>query len=113
MTINGCLSSEIGSLTTVPQPIIGDEMSSERERERILGKLHFTTLNYALNYTLHHKLSNCTFCTINYHTYHTLHPDVIFAVIFNRILLHVTRHASYLCGTKLRGKAIKMTLLLE
>ena len=34
MTINGCLSLEIGSPTTVPQPIVGDEMSSERERER-------------------------------------------------------------------------------
>ena len=102
MTINGCLSLEIGSPTTVPQPIVGDEMSSERERERILGKLHFTTLNYALNYTLHHKLSNCTFCTINYHTYHTLHPDVIFAVIFNRILLHVTSTCFLLRWNKIK-----------
>ena len=75
----------------------------ERERERanlftyivtmhikIKGKLHFTTLNYALDYTLHPKLSDCTLCTLNYHTYHTLHFGVIFAVIFNRILLHVT-----------------------
>ena len=53
-------------------------------------KLHFTTLNYALYYTLHHKLSDCTLCTLNYHTYHALHPSVIFAVIFNRTLLHVT-----------------------
>ena len=55
-----------------------------------LGKLHFTTLNYALDYTLHHKLSDCTLCILNYHSYHTLYPGVIFAVIFNRILLHVT-----------------------
>ena len=54
------------------------------------GKLHFTTLNYALDYTLHLKLSDYTLCTLNYHTYHTLHFGVIFAVIFNRILLHVT-----------------------
>ena len=54
------------------------------------GKLHFTILNYTLDYTLHHKLSDYTLCTLNYHTYHALHPDVIFAVIFNRILLHVT-----------------------
>ena len=54
------------------------------------GKLHFTTLNYTLDYTLHPKLSDCTLCTLNYHTYHALHPDVIFAVIFNKILLHVT-----------------------
>ena len=53
-------------------------------------KLHFNTLNYALDYTLHHKLSDCTLCTLNYHTYHALHPGVIFVVIFNRILLHVT-----------------------
>ena len=53
-------------------------------------KLHFTTINYVLNYTLHPKLSNCTLCTLNYHTYHTLHPGVIFAIIFNRIMLHVT-----------------------
>ena len=54
------------------------------------GKLHITTLNYALNYTLHPKLSDCTLCTLNHYTYHALHPSVIFAVIFNRILLHVT-----------------------
>ena len=56
----------------------------------ILEKLHFTTLNYTLNYTLHPKLLDCTLCTLNYYTYHTLHPGVIFAVIFNKILLHVT-----------------------
>ena len=55
-----------------------------------LGKLHFTILNYALYYTLHLKLSDCTFCTLNYHTYHTLHPGIIFVVIFNRFMLHVT-----------------------
>ena len=54
------------------------------------GKLHFTTLNYALDYTLHPKLYDCTLCTLNYYTYHALHPDVIFAIIFNTILLHVT-----------------------
>ena len=65
------------------------------------GKLHFTILNYVLDYTLHHKLSDYTLCTLNYHTYHTLHHGVIFAVIFNRILLHVT-NASCLDGTKLK-----------
>ena len=54
------------------------------------GKLHFITLNYTLDYTLHPKLSDCTLCTLNYHTYHTLHAGVIFVVIFNGILLHVT-----------------------
>ena len=55
-----------------------------------MRKLHFTTLNYPLDYTLHPKLSNCTLYTLNYHTYQALHPGVIFTVIFNRILLHVT-----------------------
>ena len=58
----------------------------ERKKKR---KLHFTTLNYALDYTLHPKLSDCTLCTLNYYTYHILHPNVIVAVIFNKILLHV------------------------
>ena len=58
--------------------------------QKCRGKLHFTTLNYPLDYTLHSKLSDCTLCTLNYHTYHALHPGVIFTVIFNRILLHVT-----------------------
>ena len=57
---------------------------------KIKEKLHFTTLNYALDYTLHPKLSNYILCILNYHTYHALHPNVIFAIIFNRILLHVT-----------------------
>ena len=52
--------------------------------------MHFITLNYALDYILHPKLSDCTFCMLNYHIYHILYPSVIFAVIFNRILLHVT-----------------------
>ena len=40
----------------------------KKERKK-KGKLHFTTLNY--------------------YTYHILHPNVIVAVIFNKILLHV------------------------
>ena len=52
----------------------------------ISGKLHFTTRNYALNYTLHPKLSECTLYTLDYHT---LHPNVTFTVIFDGILLHV------------------------
>ena len=53
----------------------------------IWEKLYFTILNYALDYTLHPKLSDCTIYTLNYYT---LHPGVIFVVIFNKILLHVT-----------------------
>ena len=54
------------------------------------GKLYFTTLNYALCYTLHPKLFERTLCTINYHTNHTLHPGITFAVIFNGMLLRMT-----------------------
>ena len=70
------------------------EVERERDDSLVLkrnwGKLHFTTLNYPLDYTLHSKLFDCTFCTLNYHIYHALHPDVIFTVIFTKILLHVT-----------------------
>ena len=53
-------------------------------------ELHFTTLNYASDYTLHPKLFERTLCTPNYHPYHTLHPGVTFTLIFNGILLHMT-----------------------
>ena len=53
----------------------------------VLGKLHFSILNYTLYYILHHKLSYYTLCTLNYHT---LNLNVIFTVIFNKVLLHVT-----------------------
>ena len=52
--------------------------------------MHFTTLNYALDYTLHPKLFKRILCILNYHTYYILHPGIIFAVIFNGILLHMT-----------------------
>ena len=44
------------------------------------GELHFITLNYISDYTLHHKLFECTFSILNYEPYYTLHPDVKFAV---------------------------------
>ena len=69
---------------------------------KFLGKFHFTTLNYALDYTLHHKLSDCILCPLNYHTYHTSHPGVIFVVIFNRILLHVTSTCFLLRWNKIK-----------
>ena len=67
-----------------------------------MEKLHFTILNYALDYTLHPKLSDCTVCTLKYHIYHTLHPCVIFAVIFNKILLHVTNTCFLLRWNKVK-----------
>ena len=30
-----------------------------------LGKLHFTILNYAVGYTLHHKLFECILCSLH------------------------------------------------
>ena len=44
------------------------------------GKLHFTILNYTLDYTLHPILFECILCILNYHNYHTLHPYVTFTV---------------------------------
>ena len=44
-------------------------------------KLHFTTLNYTLYYTLHSKLFKCTFNTLNYDHYYTLKPSI--EVAFN------------------------------
>ena len=55
-----------------------------------LGKLHFTTLNYTLDYTLHPKLFKCTIYTLNYDTYYTLHPDVSFTVILDETFMHMT-----------------------
>ena len=40
-------------------------------------KLHFTTLDYTPNYTLHPKLFGCTFCTLIYHICYTLHQMLI------------------------------------
>ena len=45
-----------------------------------LGKLHFITLNYILNYTLHPKLFECTLCILNYDLCYILHPNVSFTV---------------------------------
>ena len=46
----------------------------------ILRKLHFIALKYILNYTLHPKLFECMFCTLNYNYCYTLYLDVKFAV---------------------------------
>ena len=49
----------------------------------ILEKLHFTTLNYIINYTLYLKLFEYIFYTINYDSCYTLHPDIKFAINFD------------------------------
>ena len=70
--------------------------SCEREWRTIpkgiktMGKLHFTTLNYALDYTLHPKLFECTIYTLNYDNCYTLHPNVSFTVKFDKNIKHVT-----------------------
>ena len=55
-----------------------------------MGKLHFTTLNYTLDYTLHHKLFECTICTINYDTYYILYSNVSFTIILDETFMHMT-----------------------
>ena len=45
-----------------------------------LGKLHFITLNYVLNYILHLKLLEYTLYTLNYETYYILHPNINFII---------------------------------
>ena len=44
-------------------------------------KLHFTILNYTLDYTLHPKLFECTFYTLNFNIYYILHPKITFTII--------------------------------
>ena len=56
----------------------------------ISGKLHFTTLNYTPDYTLHPKLFECTLCTLNYYICYTLHPDVNFIVMLDGNLEYMT-----------------------
>ena len=58
--------------------------------KKFMGKLHFTTLNYASDYILHPKLFECTVYTLNYNSCYTLHPDVSFTVKFNGNMKHVT-----------------------
>ena len=48
-------------------------------------KLQVITLNYTLNYTLHHKLLECI---LNYDPCYTLHIDIKFAINFNGKLWH-------------------------
>ena len=67
------------------------------------GNLHFTILNYAPNYTLQPKLTECTFCTLNYYTYHILYLDITFAIIFDKILLYVTNTCFLLGWNKLKS----------
>ena len=56
---------------------------------KCLGKLHFTTLNYASDYTLHPKLFECTVCTLNYDLCYILHPDISFTVKLDGNMKHV------------------------
>ena len=55
-----------------------------------LRKLYFTTLNYTPYYTLHHKLFECTVCSLHYDFCYTLYPNVNFTVKLNKNMKHVT-----------------------
>ena len=66
------------------------------------GKLHFTTLNYTLDYTLHTKLFECSICTLNYDTCYTLHPDISFTVILDRTFMHMTHTCIFLRWNKVK-----------
>ena len=46
-----------------------------------LEKLYFITLNY----TLHHKFSECMVRSLNYNSYYTLHPFINFDIILDGI----------------------------
>ena len=66
-----------------------EESSTSNVCHNSLGKLHFTTLNYASYYILHRKLFECTVYTLNYKSCYILHPNVSFTVKFNRNMKHV------------------------
>ena len=66
----------------------------------ILVKITLYILNYTLDYTLHPKIFEHTFCILKYHT---LHLDITFVVIFNGMLLHmISTYIFYLSGTNLK-----------
>ena len=67
-------------------------------------KLHFTTLNYISDYTLHSKLFECTFCTINYDHCHILHPDVKFSVNFDEKVWHYVKRSNCSSSQSLKNK---------
>ena len=51
-------------------------------------KLHITTLNYTLDYTLYSKLFECTFYTLNYDPCYISHHDIKFIVNLNAKIWH-------------------------
>ena len=57
---------------------------------KISEKLHFTTINYAPDYTFHSKLFKCTVCTQNYNHYYTLHPNASLTVKLDRNMKYAT-----------------------
>ena len=65
-------------------------------------KLHFTILNYTLDYTLHLKLFECTVYTLNYDTCYTLYPDVSFTIILDGTFMYMTRTCVLLKWNKVK-----------
>ena len=49
----------------------------------IRGNYILPPQNYTPVYTLHSKLFECMFCTLNYDPYYTLHPDIKFTVMLD------------------------------
>ena len=59
---------------------ITKDCNCKRYTHILLKKLHFITLNYTLNYTLHPKFFEHMFCTLNYNFCYTLHSDIKFTI---------------------------------
>ena len=75
------------AFSNIGNPIQLNSASTCLVNSSLKEKLHFTTLNYVLNYTLHLKLLECTVITLNYSPCYTLQfaPVVDSAVILNGI----------------------------
>ena len=66
-------------------------LQRETWQDLLGGNYIFTTQNYTLNYTLHHKLFECKFCTLNYNICYTMRSDINFTclmVIYSTWLAH-------------------------
>lgn len=56
-----------------------------------LGKLYSITLNCIIDYTLHFKLFESTFCYLNYDHYYTLHLNINFVVNLDGKVWHYVK----------------------
>ena len=65
--------------------------------------LYFITLKYVLNYTLYHKLFECTIFTLNNDPYYILHYDISFIVKLDCMWLACMY---FLTGTNLKDQKL-------